>query len=78
MLEIISLIYMSGRIGKIVEAKGRKSGWYKVMLIVFWLGGEGLGAVLAYNLATGDDSPVSSCMAYLIGLFGAAIGAGIV
>jgi hypothetical protein len=76
-LEILALISLTRHIGRIVEAKGRKSGWYKVMLIAFWLGGEGLGAILAYNLATTDNSSVSQCISYLVALAGAAIGAGI-
>ncbi len=49
MLEILFLIWYTGRIGAIVNAKGRGSGWLKALTVVLWVGGEvtgALGAVL--------------------------------
>jgi len=46
MLEIIILIMLSGKIGKIVESKGRKKIGYQLLLIGMWIGGELFGAVL--------------------------------
>ena len=71
MIEILVLIALTKKIGSIVEAKGRKSGWYKVMAVVFWFGGEVIGALIGASLSSGD-----TLATYAIAIVGAAIGAG--
>lgn len=71
MLEILFLIYLSKKIGKIVEAKGRKPGGYKALLVAFWFGGEILGLVIGMSIAG------ESIAMYLIALVGAGIGAAV-
>lgn len=46
MLEIIILIILCSKIGKIVESKGRKKIGYQFMLVGMWLGGELFGGIL--------------------------------
>jgi len=71
MLEILFLIYLSKKIGKIVEAKGRKPGGYKAMLVAFWFGGEIIGFIIG-GAAVGESIGM-----YLIALIGAGIGAAV-
>ena len=73
MLEIILLIFLTRKVGEIVEEKGRRSGWYKVLTVVLWIGGEVIGAIIGLVVAeaTGSGQPVM----YLCALVGAAIGA---
>jgi tetratricopeptide (TPR) repeat protein len=75
MLEILVLIGLTNRIGKIVEAKGYKSGKYKWMTVGLWFGGEIVGAIIGALIMGGDQS--GSCALYVIALLGAAAGAGI-
>jgi hypothetical protein len=71
MLEILFLIWYTGKIGSIVSAKGRGTGGYKFLTVILWIGGELTGAVIgAAGGATG--APV-----YILALIGAAVGAGI-
>jgi len=80
MLEIILLVYLCGRIGRIVEPKGHRSGWYKFFLVISWFGGEfagGLFAALILALLAGDNEP-SLGMVYLFALGGAIVGVVIV
>jgi hypothetical protein len=51
MLEIVILIVLAGKIGKIVEKKGRKKTRYQLLLIGLWIGGEVLGGVLGIVVA---------------------------
>src|SRR5215212_8260846 len=73
MLEILVLIGLTSRIGKIVEAKGHKSGKYKWMTVGLWFGGEIVGAIIGSLITAGDQS--ASCALYIIALLGAAVGA---
>jgi uncharacterized membrane protein YeaQ/YmgE (transglycosylase-associated protein family) len=75
MLEIIILWALTRRIGGIVEEKGRKSGWYKLLTVVLWFGGEFAGAIFG-ALVTGVDES-GQCTVYIFALLGAAVGAGI-
>lgn len=75
MLEILLLWALTRRIGAIVEKKGRKSGWYKVLTVVLWFGGEFVGAILGLIVVGGDES--ARCLAYIVALVGATIGAGV-
>ena len=75
MLEIILLIFLTRRIGEIVEAKGRKGGLYKLMTVVLWIGCEVLGAVIG-GIVVGLSGS-SELIIYLFALIGAAAGAAI-
>jgi hypothetical protein len=75
MLEILALLVLTKRIGKIVEEKGRKSGGYKILMVGLWFGGEIVGLILGTVIAGGD--PSAKWLPYLIALLGAVIGAGI-
>ena len=74
MLEIIFLIILANHVGKIVEAKGHNSAGYKWGAVGLWLGGEIAGAFIGGIILAvmGSDT---NCIAYLIALLGAAIGA---
>ncbi len=71
MLEILFLIHLSKKIGKIVEAKGRKPGGYKAMLVAFWFGGEIVGLLIG-GAMVGESIGI-----YLIALIGAGVGAAV-
>jgi len=71
MLEILVLFALTGKIGRICESKGRKSGGFKALTVLLWFGGEIVGAVIGYS--TGGEG----IGVYLFALIGAAIGAGI-
>lgn len=75
MLEILALLVLTKRIGKIVEEKGHKSGWYKALAVGLWFGGEIVGLILGILIVGGDSS--ARWLPYLIALIGAAVGAGI-
>ncbi|MBL7182903.1 MAG: HEAT repeat domain-containing protein [Anaerolineae bacterium] len=75
MLEILVLWALTKRIGSIVEQKGRKSGRYKVLTVVLWLGGEIIGAIVGAIMAGADES--ARYLIYIVALGGAAVGAGI-
>ena len=70
MLEIFLIVYLSKKIGKIVEEKERKKGMYIFMFVVLWVVGEFLGAI-AGILVTGEEGIII----YLYALMGAAGGA---
>ena len=73
MLEIILLIFLTRRVGEIVEEKGRRSGWYKVLTVVLWIGGEIIGAIV--GLVVAELTGSGQFLMYLCALAGAALGA---
>jgi membrane protein DedA with SNARE-associated domain len=75
MLEILLLWALTKRIGNIVEQKGHKSGWYKVLTVILWFGGEVTGAIVGAMMSGTSQS--TQCGVYIIALMGAAAGAGI-
>jgi membrane protein DedA with SNARE-associated domain len=76
MLEIILLIFLTRHVGEIVESKGRrKTGWYKLMTVLLWLGGEVMGAIAGGIVAALSGS--GNFVVYICALLGAAAGAGI-
>jgi len=75
MLEILALWALTKRIGNIVEQKGHKSGWYKVLTVALWFGGEIVGAILGVIVTGTSES--AQCLIYLFALGGAAAGAGV-
>jgi hypothetical protein len=46
MLEIIALIFLAKQVGKIAADKGLKPGTWKLYLILAWLAGEFVGAII--------------------------------
>jgi len=75
MLEILALWQLTKRIGSIVEQKGHRSGWYKVLTVVLWFGGEIIGAIFGVLLTGASQS--AQCLVYLFALGGAIAGAGV-
>jgi hypothetical protein len=74
MLELLALWLLAKRIGNIVEQKGHKSGGYKVLTVVLWLGGEIVAIIFGTVLTGASES--AQCVLYLFALAGAAAGAG--
>lgn len=75
MLEILLLIFLTRKVGEIVEAKGRKPGWYKLMTVLLWIGGEVSGAVVGGIVSA--LAGAGTALVYLFALLGAAAGAGV-
>lgn len=79
MLEIIVVILLCGRMGKLMRAKGRKPLLFQIMLVAFWLGGE-IGASIIYAIAqvviTGGE-PEIGFVAFIVAIGGGVVGAGI-
>ena len=73
MLEIILLIGLTKKIGRILEEKNRKSGWFKLLAVALWIGGEIIGGII--GAAVGQISGLGIGIAYLLALLGAACGA---
>ena len=71
MLEIFLIIALVKKVGRICRDKGRQAGWLQFLAVVFWIGGEIVGA------AIGIDSDVTGKQLYLYALAGAAAGAGL-
>ena len=46
MLEIIALIFLARQIGKIAGDKGLKPGIWKLYLVLAWIAGEFVGAII--------------------------------
>jgi hypothetical protein len=74
MLEIIAIIVLANHVGKIVEAKGLKSSGYKWGAVGLWFGGEIAGATIG-GIVVAVANIQTNCIAYLIAILGAAIGA---
>ena len=70
MLEILLLVYLCKEVGKILRNKGRSPGWFQFLMVVLWLGGEFLGAMVAVILGVSGGGGV-----YIGALIGAAGGA---
>lgn len=70
MLEIILVIYLSRRIGKIAEAKGHKRRPNIIFFVVMWFACEIIGVLLGLFLFKGNIQ-----IAYFMALLGAAVGA---
>jgi hypothetical protein len=72
MIEILLLVALTRKIGRICEEKGRKAGGFKALTVLLWIGGEIFGAVIGVILLGAEDLGI-----YLFALIGAAVGAGI-
>ncbi len=70
MLEIILVIFLAKRIGKIAEKKGHKKRPNIIFFVVMWIAGEIIGALLGAFLAKGQIYTT-----YFLALIGAAVGA---
>jgi hypothetical protein len=66
MLEIIILIILARKIGKIVEKKGRQKIGYQVMLVGLWIGGEVLGGILGLLIALATESEEGAVQLLLV------------
>ena len=81
MLEIILLVVLCGKVGKIVGPKGYSTGWFKFFVVISWFGGEIggaiLGAIVGIVANPGAAQPPMG-MIYICALVGAAVGVGIV
>ncbi len=77
MLEILFLVYLGKQLGKMLRAKGRSAGWFQVLLVVLWVGGELAGAITVMMLTPGGSGELDAA-AYVGALFGAACGAAVV
>jgi len=76
MIEIVVLYILAGKIGKIVESKGRKKIGYQFMLIGMWIGGEILGAIIGGVVAAlADMEEAGGLLAVAFALGGAITGA---
>jgi hypothetical protein len=76
MIEIIVLYILAGKIGKIVQSKGRKKIGYQLMLIGMWIGGEVLGAIIGGVVAAiADMEEAGGLLAVAFALGGAITGA---
>lgn len=77
MLEILILIMLGRNIAAKARAKGRSGGWFVVLLLGLWFGGElfgGIAAGVVAMVAMGEaEPPFLPC--YLGALVGAAVGA---
>ncbi|MFT7037063.1 MAG: energy-converting hydrogenase Eha subunit A [Cyclobacteriaceae bacterium] len=67
MLEVILVIYLSKKIGKILDEKGHNKGWYVAIFVITWIVSEISGIVLGAIIF--PDAPVAM---YIMGLLGAA------
>lgn len=72
MLEIIILLGFAKKIGERALDSGRSKGWWILFTVLFWFGGEFLGAVIGFAITNG------SLAGYLFALAGAGLGALIV
>lgn len=66
MLEIFLVVYLSKKIGKILEEKGHKKGWYIAIFVVTWFASEIAGMLIGAVLF--ENAPV---LMYVIALLGA-------
>ena len=68
MLEIILIIFLSKRIGKIAEEKGHTKIKYQVLFVVLWVAFEILGAFIGAGLSNGGTGTI-----YFFALLGAGL-----
>lgn len=73
MLEIIALIFLTKRIGNIVQAKGLSPARYKALLVALWFVGEIAGFV-AFGALESSMRTNETGFFVVFGLLGAALG----
>ena len=79
MLEILIVIALCTKMGKLLRAKGRKPLTMQIALVVMWIAGEfiaGFVAGIVHVLRNGQNVEMGFGV-YLVAIVGAAIGAGI-
>lgn len=80
MLEILFLVGLCKSIGRILERKGRRGGWFKFFVVIAWFGGEFAGAVIAAIVAVimnpQQEPPMGAI--YISALVGAGLSVGFV
>ena len=64
MIEIIVLIFLCRKIGRLAVSKGLQGGPWKLRLVLFWIAAEFVGVILAANIFGAND--MISCM--LVGI----------
>jgi hypothetical protein len=74
MLEIIGIIYMVYKIGNILKQKNLDGCLYQGFIVLLWITGEIIGAVLGVILTGGDES--GRCISYIFALSGALLFSG--
>ena len=67
MIEIIILVFLAIKIGKVAKAKGLKRNTWIIYTVLSWIGGEFIGVIA--GLAIFDKTNIISIM--LVGLAGA-------
>lgn len=55
MLEIIALVFLTGKMGQLAEQKGQKKGRWKLYTVLAWFGAEFLGILLSILFFKTDD-----------------------
>ena len=80
MLEIVLLYFLCKSLGSMLRDKGYNPLAFQILLVVFWFGGEFLGAVAAavvHVVRHGGPPPEFSLGLYLFAIVGAGCGAGL-
>jgi hypothetical protein len=79
-LEILFIIWLVRKIGDTAGGKGHNPLPFQIAVVVFWFGGEIIGAVVGLIAAgatgRGGDDAGFLCGVYIFALFGALCGAG--
>jgi len=74
-MEILLLIIFTRKIRKVIKSKGYKTGWFVLLTMILFFGGEAIGgtggALLALLLDAGD---AGIAVVYALALIGAALG----
>jgi len=55
MLEILALVFLTGKIGTLAERKGLKKGWWKFYTVIAWFGAEVIGIIVGMLVFQTDD-----------------------
>lgn len=55
MLEILALVFLTGKIGTLAERKGLKKGWWKFYTVIAWFGAEVIGIIVAILVFQTED-----------------------
>jgi len=81
MLEILLIVVISKKIAALIKKKGRGPAGYIILFILFWFGGEIIGAVVGLAITFAQDPRAMNddfnAVAYFFALIGAAIGGGL-
>lgn len=81
MLEIFLVVHLCHKLGELCRSRGRTAGWFQLLLVLAWIGGEIfaaiLGAIVYFVIDGANAANFEPPMAvlYLSGLVGAGLGA---